>query len=266
MRQTVIGIFKSADEADRAVQQLGNGGFDREYIDVSKNDSASKETKKDTGDSIGNFFRSLFDSGDEADRYSNAARTNERMVTVHTNSHEESLKAAEIMDRYGAIDVDDHSNRDYSKLEDHMSGKKEKTVPIIEENMDVGKKSVDSGRTRIRSRVIERPVEERLRLRHEYYNVERNPVNRKASEAELSNFKDSDVEFTEKKEVPVVSKEARVVEEVKVNKEIEEKEASVRGKVRKTDVDVDRTENRRDDDDYNRRDDRNRRDDDYNRR
>jgi stress response protein YsnF len=43
---------------------------------------------------------------------------------------------------------------------------------------------------------------------------------------------------TERAEEAVVSKEARVVEEVVVNKEVEERTETVRDTVRRTDVDV----------------------------
>ena len=44
--------------------------------------------------------------------------------------------------------------------------------------------------------------------------------------------------MTEHAEVPVVNKEARVVEEVNLNKEVEERDETVKETVRKTKVDV----------------------------
>lgn len=114
----------------------------------------------------------------------------------------------------------------------------ESAIPIIEEQLKVGKKEVETGKVRLRSKIIEQPVEESLRLREEHVYVEKHPVDRPATEAELQSFKEGSIELTEHAEVPVVNKEARVVEEVKVGKEIEEREEVVREKLRKTRIDV----------------------------
>jgi len=111
-------------------------------------------------------------------------------------------------------------------------------IPIIEENLEVGKREVQTGGTRIRSRIVERPVEESLRLREENVTVERTPVDRAATSADLHNFTEKEIEMTETAEVPVVSKEARVVEEVSLNKEVNERTETVSDTVRRTEVDV----------------------------
>ncbi|RYY92282.1 MAG: DUF2382 domain-containing protein, partial [Chitinophagaceae bacterium] len=64
----------------------------------------------------------------------------------------------------------------------------------------------------------------------------------------------------EKSEVPVVNKEARVVEEVRVRKEVSERDETIRDTVRRTDIDIDKTnESGRSSTDYDRRDDTNNR-------
>ncbi|MDI1241308.1 MAG: DUF2382 domain-containing protein [bacterium] len=47
------------------------------------------------------------------------------------------------------------------------------TIPVVEEDLNVGKRDVDRGGARIRSRIIERPVEEHIRLREEHVVVNR---------------------------------------------------------------------------------------------
>jgi len=111
-------------------------------------------------------------------------------------------------------------------------------IPIIEENLEVGKREVRTGGARLRSRIVERPVEESLRLREESVRVERTPVDRAATSADLADFGEKQIEMTETAEVPVVSKEARVVEEVSLNKEVNERTETVSDTVRKTEVDV----------------------------
>ncbi len=111
-------------------------------------------------------------------------------------------------------------------------------IPIIEEDIVVGKRVVETGGVRLRSRIIERPVEEHLRLRQEHVHVTRTPVNRPVTEADRAALQAGSIEAIEHGEVPVVAKEARIVEEVRLAKDVEEREEIVRDTVRSTDVDV----------------------------
>ncbi len=128
---------------------------------------------------------------------------------------------------------------DYTGTSDRTSNNESKKIPVIKEDIEIGKREVESGGARVRSRIVERPVEESIRLRQERVNVERNPVDRPASDSDFSNFEEKDIEMVERSEVPVVNKQARVVEEVSLNKEVEEKKETVKDTVRNTEVDVD---------------------------
>lgn len=57
---------------------------------------------------------------------------------------------------------------------------------------------------------------------------------------EFEPFKDGIIEITEHAEVPVVSKEPRVVEEISITKEVEEHTQKIRDSVRKNEVDVEK--------------------------
>jgi uncharacterized protein (TIGR02271 family) len=115
---------------------------------------------------------------------------------------------------------------------------KETTIPVVEEELSVGKRQVERGQARVHTRVTERPVEESVRLREERVTVERHPVDRPATEADLRASKEETIEVTETAEEPVVSKRARVVEEVTVRKEAREHTETVRDTVRRKDVEV----------------------------
>ncbi|GEO04015.1 hypothetical protein AAE02nite_16790 [Adhaeribacter aerolatus] len=309
MAQTVIGIFDNSSQANTAVEQLTSSGISRDRIDISdrssyNNDNDSYNSTNDRydndrdDDSIGGFFRSLFggDNDDDARKYSTVARRG-CVVTVHAQSDDEAHRAAELLDDYGAVDVDEQAarygytgatgsmgtagsslatgagitgmpntnttnltgttdtdynrnnlNTDYNRTTSDTDYNRnnldtdrldtDRSIPIIEENIQVGKREVETGGVRLRSRIVERPVEEHLRLREERVNVTRNPVDRPASDADLNTFREGTIELTERAEVPVVNKEARVVEEVSLNKEVEERDEVVRDTVRKTEVDV----------------------------
>jgi uncharacterized protein (TIGR02271 family) len=117
----------------------------------------------------------------------------------------------------------------------------EARVPVVEEELQVGKREVERGGVRVESRVEERPVEEQVTLREEHVRVERRPVDRPVGDAE-GLFREGTLEVSERAEVPVVAKEARVVEEVVVNKEVGERTETVRDTVRRTDVNVEEVE------------------------
>jgi uncharacterized protein (TIGR02271 family) len=113
------------------------------------------------------------------------------------------------------------------------------TIPVVEEELTVGKREVERGHVRVHTYIEEVPVEEEVRLRQESVTVERHPVDRPATEADLEKFAEQTMEFTETAEEPVVSRRARVVEEVTVHQDVEEHTETVRDTVRRTHVDVD---------------------------
>jgi uncharacterized protein (TIGR02271 family) len=112
-------------------------------------------------------------------------------------------------------------------------------VPVIQEELLVGKRQVQRGGVRVYSRVVETPVEETVVLEQERAVVDRHPVNRPVTEADLEKMRIQSVEITESTEVPVVEKSARVVEEVLVSKETTERTEHVTDTVRRTEVEVD---------------------------
>lgn len=111
-------------------------------------------------------------------------------------------------------------------------------IPVVEEELQVGKRAVQRGGVRVYSRTTERPVEEDVRLREEHVRVDRQPVNRPATEADFRSGSDQVIEVDEYAEEPVVSKQARVIEEVRVDKDATERTETVRDNVRRTDVEV----------------------------
>ncbi len=111
-------------------------------------------------------------------------------------------------------------------------------IPVIEEKLQVGTREVERGGVRVYSHITEQPVEQEVRLRDERVNVERRPVDRPATERDFAAFKEGTIEMTETHEEPVVAKEARVVEEVVIGKDVRERTERVRDTVRRTEVDV----------------------------
>lgn len=114
----------------------------------------------------------------------------------------------------------------------------ETVIPVTEEELQVGKRELGGGRVRVHTRVVEKPVSEDISLRDESVAVERTPVDRPVQAGDEP-FQERTIEAEERHEEPVVSKEARVTEEVRLRKEAGEHVEHVEDKVRHTEVDVD---------------------------
>ncbi len=107
------------------------------------------------------------------------------------------------------------------------------TIPVVKEELEVGKREVETGGIRLRSRIVENEVSEDVNLRHETVQVERNTVDRPATGGD---FQEEEVELRAHDEVPVVNKSARVVEEISLNKDVTEHEETIRENLKSTEV------------------------------
>jgi uncharacterized protein (TIGR02271 family) len=112
----------------------------------------------------------------------------------------------------------------------------EEVIPLAQEELEVGKRRVDRGSTRIRRYVVETPVEREVTLHGERVTVERRrPIESATPERA---FEERTVEVRETEEVPVVQKTAHVTEEVVVHKEQTQRTDTVRDTVRRDEVEI----------------------------
>jgi uncharacterized protein (TIGR02271 family) len=227
----VVSVFTdSSDEAERARDILDECGavdvddharrysFDNNDLRTANNPTAGDQDFSATGSEMRNDVNDM------------RSDLREGVDDLGRNTRE---GINEVREEFSDV-RNDLRDRDIDRDNDSRS------LPIIEENLHVGKREVEQGGVRIRSRIVEKPVEETVRLRRERVNVERHPVDRVASSDDLDTFKEGEIEMTERSEVPVVDKEARVVEEVNLSKEVDETEETINETLRKTEVDVDK--------------------------
>ena len=118
-----------------------------------------------------------------------------------------------------------------------VGGLGEETIQLAEERLRVGKRDVNHGRVRLRSYVVEKPVNESVNLRSERVDVSRRPVDRALGAGE-NLFQERTISAEEHEEEAVVSKDARVVEEVSLGKIAQERTQEIHDTVRKTEVEV----------------------------
>jgi stress response protein YsnF len=93
---------------------------------------------------------------------------------------------------------------------------------------------------RVRSYVVETPVTEQVTLRDEHVDVHRRAVDRPVTDADRL-FEERTIEAVETDEEAVVAKEARVTEELVIQKGSTERVETVQDTVRHTEVEVDDT-------------------------
>ncbi len=107
MSKTVVAIYNSIREAHKAADELLNNGFNSHDINISSGEEyADDEHREESG--ISCFFRNLFgDSDEKNERYIKVAELG-HIVTVYAYSGDEAHRASQILDEYGAVDVDEN--------------------------------------------------------------------------------------------------------------------------------------------------------------
>lgn len=121
------------------------------------------------------------------------------------------------------------------------TGVEEERIPIVEEQLVIGKRAEMGRSINVRSRVVADRVAEDVTLHEERVTIEHNPINRElsSSEAEAMLIDGKTVTMTERNEEVVVGKKAVVTDEVVVRKEGHDRTEHVEETVRRTEVDVD---------------------------
>lgn len=226
MSTVVIAMYDNADKAQQVVNEIVRTGVNRDAVDVLQGDGNGSAT----------LINTLTERGleeKEAAVYAEVIGKGGAMVAVEAPD-EKADTAWEIMNRFGPRDLE-------QLLEEAGSPQQEESVPVVEEQVSVGKRKVLRGGVRVTSTVIERPVEETVRLREEQVNVEQSRTDRKLSPEEAEKaFEEKTVELTETAEEAVISKEARIVGEVSLSKTATEREETVQATARRTDVKVEK--------------------------
>ncbi|HEX7002884.1 MAG TPA: DUF2382 domain-containing protein [Trueperaceae bacterium] len=219
------------------------------------------------GGVTGGLLGALTDAGvpeEEAHRYAEGVRRGGNLVVVNAPDGRAEM-AATILDRHAAADVEAresnwrrqgwerHEHEAEPLTERQLAQEREHIeIPIVEEDIRVGKREVERGGVRARTYVRERPVDEQVELRDESVEVRRQRADRPLSAADGDAFRERSVEMHETDEEAVVSKEARVVEDVVIEKQARDRTEHVRDTVRRTEVEIEQLDDDIVDEDFSR--------------
>jgi uncharacterized protein (TIGR02271 family) len=257
--RTITAFFENRQDADEAVQRLVSEGFSRNGIRVvpgAQSSGASATTGNSEGSGFWETLKDFFLPNEDRHLYAEGLRRGGHLVSM-TTSDANYERALDILDDEGTIDLGEresewrnagwtgYTGADYpAKMTSQTETPRpdqprdnEEVIPVVEEELRVGKREVNNGRVRVRSYVVETPVSEQVTLREEHVNVERRPVDRSTT-GEDKLFQERSVELEQTSEEVVVSKDARVKEEVVVKKDVGQRTETVSDNVRRTEVDV----------------------------
>ena len=263
---SVSALFDTNADAQNAVSRLEALGISRTQIRTVEGATQSTEqrtsTTEDKGfwDSLGDFFFP------DEDRYTYAEGLSRGgvLVTVTGLTAAHYDQVLDILDDEGTVDLAEREESWRSEgwggyeVSPHATGAKplgssvgvdgsytdtsaqadEESIPIVEERLRVGKRDTSHGRVRVRAYTVEEPVSETVNLREDRVALERRPVDRAVTDADTA-FQDRTVEAEEYVEEAVVSKEARIVEEVSLRKTSDTRQETVTDSVRHTEVEID---------------------------
>jgi uncharacterized protein (TIGR02271 family) len=255
MKQTVVGLFDSEADAERALQILTARGTDPDHVQITHAEgalSAQSVAPADTGvaNRVRGFFSDMFGPEDEREvgHYAEAVRRGGALLKVEVEDEAQLDVVREAFTAASAVDIDERLESWRAQGWSDSAGTTaaipataradEGVIPVLKEEIQVGKRVVSTGGLRVYARTVETPVSESVQLREEHVQVERRPVDRPATAADLADLKDRTIEVTETAEQAVVQKTARVVEEVRVGKTVEQRTEQIRDTVRSTEVEV----------------------------
>lgn len=259
--KSVIAAFPNRDVASQAMSELGTSGVEpgsTRMIDEVSNGAT--------------IMRTLVEHDvprERAEQYAEGVRRGAVLLVADTND-EDADRIADLLDSRGSIDLDSSSERwrsagwsgyrddaqplgederraELSSFErdnldrEGREGLEGESLDVIEEDVAVGKREVSRGGVRVRAFVTERPIREALELREEHINVTREPADEPLTATD-STFTEQEFEVTATGEEPVIEKRTRVVERVRVDKDVDTHTEQIEATERKRDVEVEPVE------------------------
>ena len=265
--KTVVGLYNTVAQANQIKSALVAQGYDSADINVidqtnnntapssSFNTSSSATNEESVGERIKNFFGSLTGHDEESHRsYTEGVTGGGALVAVDADDSE-AEEVADFLHLQGATQIQGATgnygaagyrgttgNTDFAATgrtaANTLTG--EQVIPVVDEELEVGKRQVERGGVRVYSRVVSEPVSESVNLHDERVVVDRRAVNRPATDADF-NTNPGVIEVNATGEEAVIGKRSRVVEEVLVGKQATDRTEQITDTVRHTEVDVENT-------------------------
>ena len=262
----ITALFDSRGDAEAALRQLSQAGVgqDRVQIATEARDAADGGALGRTGN-LATVLRDQSLPAEDRETFAEGLRRGAYLLTARVTDAA-APQVVSILDETNAVDLDERAQQwrtsgwagpqvlsdnqtrsgglsgsvtgDMSqRLGQTEQGGQGQSFPVVEEELKVGKREIERGGVRVRSFMVETPVREDVSLREEHVSIERRPVDQPIRAGD-DMMQERTVEFIETAEEAVVAKEARVVEEIVVRKDVEQRVQTIEDTVRHTDVQI----------------------------
>jgi uncharacterized protein (TIGR02271 family) len=247
--EKVVSVYDTTDKAKAALTVLKSSGIDTSDVSLlDRNSLGAGIDHQHVG-----LWRRLFGENvweHEADVYGDTLKRGGAVLAVR-GPKERVAKIMAILDAHQPVDIHERAAKIGTDVPIEAKAlvtapgtgttgaSKDEVVRLAEEQMSVGKRMFETGTTRIRRFVTERPVEAQVNLHEEHAKVVRRAVTDPNYIADID-WSDKEYTVTETAERPVVSKTARVVEEIAVGKEGSDRTETVRDTVRRQQAEVEK--------------------------
>lgn len=244
--EKIVAFYDREGKAREAASALQRSGFVSNDINVLNGDSFSEKDARD-----GTVWQRLFGRSVSDQESALCRRTIDSggaVLTLRTPDTEVD-RAMKILNVHGPMNLHDRSASttaqaststsvsmptDTSRIE---SG--EEVIRLAEEQVEVGKRQVTTGKSRVRRFVTEKPVQQQVTLHEEHCEVARREVTDPKLAKDID-WKDRVIEVVETSEQPVVTKTARIAEEVVIRRRGSDHVETIRDTVRRQQLDVER--------------------------
>ena len=230
---TLVSLFHTQEHASKAMNDLQAAGVPSQFIQTLGGEAGRSSAPEQSLTTL----KALNLPAKDLQVLSDGLKSGGTLIVVRA-SQPLADKVEQVFEHQNAEQIDERTaTRQPQAMAAAVAG--DTMIPVIEEELVVGKQRVERGGVRVFTHMVERPVEEQVTLQEEHATVDRHAVNRPISEAEMNSLRDQSFEVREMGEEAVVGKTARVVEEVRVGKEMTQRTEQIKDTVRKTQVEVD---------------------------
>jgi uncharacterized protein (TIGR02271 family) len=257
--QTIVAVYDRRSEADAAVRDLMAESVPSQAI--SRHENGAETTAETVAPREEGFWARLFGSQPDHDTsvYDRSIENGSSVVTVRVSSDQVD-HISSILETHNPIDIEERSAQYTASRAATTStispgslgtpstigtpvtaetASESGAMQLAEETLAVGKRAVGGATTRVRRFVVETPVQEQVSLRDESVTLERRPVT-DSRPVGTGEFTDKVLEMTEMSEQAVVSKTARVVEEVNLRKDVSDRVETVKDTLRRDEVEIEK--------------------------
>jgi stress response protein YsnF len=250
-REKVVALFDSADDARVAVKNLNTAGYGNTSV-ISKETVGRDDYVAEPG-----FWKKLFGKGVEeyeAKVYAHSVDKGGAAVALQADN-KNLAEAGGLLAAHKAVDIKKRAVDAGILTPKAAESIAERTVAVpklpidreldhdavlklAKESINVGKKVVETGTTRLRRYVVETPVSESVTLHDEHAEIWEKAINEPADLRDVD-WEDASIAVRETAEVPFESKSVRYVGEVGIRKVGTDRVATVHDTVREQHVEVD---------------------------